>query len=108
MRKLVIVGVAVGLVLTLAGPAQARDLPKAYRPAVDKGLAWLVKEQFRDGHWEGTGRKDPTTMTALAGLALLMEGSTLREGKYRSQLQKVTTWLLDQAHPNGLLVGDLK
>src|SRR5262245_2494833 len=93
----------VGLVLVLAGRAQARELPRAYRPAVEKGLAWLLKEQRRDGRWEGSGGTYPTAMTALAGVALLMEGSTLREGKYRPQLQKATDWLMAQARPSGLI-----
>ena len=34
-------------------------------------------------------------MTALAGMALLMEGSTLREGKYSDNIRKAVDWLMD-------------
>jgi hypothetical protein len=97
---------ALGLVLVLPAPAPARELPKDYRPAVDKGLAWLIKQQQGDGRWDAKGDGYPTAMTALAGLALLMEGSTLREGTYRAQLQKATDWLLAQARPSGLITED--
>ena len=36
-------------------------------------------------------------MTALAGMCLLMEGSTLREGKYTDQLAKAVNWFLAPA-----------
>src|SRR5256885_2066305 len=71
--------------LCLAGPAwtaRADDIPGEYRKAVAKGLEWLAKTQHRDGHWEANGGQYPTTMTALGGMAMLMEGSTLRDGRY--------------------------
>jgi hypothetical protein len=94
---------ALGLVLVLPAPAPARELPKDYRPAVDKGLAWLAKQQQGDGHWEAQGGQHPVSLTSLAGLALLMEGSTLREGQYRARLNKAVDWLLARAHPSGLI-----
>lgn len=36
----------------------------------------------------------PTTMTGLCGMALLMEGSTIREGKYADNIRKAVDWLL--------------
>ena len=33
-------------------------------------------------------------MTALAGMCLLMEGSTLRKGKYSDQIRKAVEWFL--------------
>src|SRR5262245_8401676 len=96
-------GLVLGALVLVVTPARAREMPKEHRPAVDKGLAWLAKQQHRDGHWEATSAGYATPMTALAGLALLMEGSTLREGKYRPQLQKATDWLLARSRPNGLI-----
>jgi hypothetical protein len=40
-------------------------------------------------------------MTAMAGLALLMEGSTVREGKYATNIRRATDWLMRQAKPDG-------
>jgi hypothetical protein len=73
--------------------------------AVERGLEYLKKIQAPDGHWEAQGGQYPTTMTALGGMAMLMEGSTIREGKYSDQIQKAVNWFLAPARqqPNGLL-----
>jgi hypothetical protein len=44
-------------------------------------------------------------MTALAGMAFLMEGSTLREGKYRDNLRRAADYLMENSQRNGL-IGD--
>jgi hypothetical protein len=73
--------------------------------AVERGLEALKKQQAQDGHWESPGGLYPTCVTAIAGMAMLMEGSNLREGKYTDQIQKAVTWFLAPARlqPNGLL-----
>src|SRR5262249_14402460 len=42
-------------------------------------------------------------MTAMAGMALLMEGSTVRDGKYAERISKAADWLMDRAQRNGLI-----
>ena len=42
-------------------------------------------------------------MTALAAMTMLMEGSTLREGKYADNIRRATAWLMDRSQRNGLL-----
>jgi hypothetical protein len=73
--------------------------------AVNKALAWLVRNQHRDGPWEGAGGTSAVSMTALAGMALLMQGSTLREGEYASELRRAVDWLLAHCQRDGLLAG---
>jgi hypothetical protein len=91
-------------VVALAAPAaRADEVPAKYREVTRKGLEWLVKQQFRDGHWEANGGTYPTSMTALAGMALLMEGSTLREGKYADNLRRATDWVMDRSQRNGMI-----
>ena len=34
-------------------PSQADEIPEKYRGTVEKGLEYLVKNQHKDGHWEG-------------------------------------------------------
>jgi squalene cyclase len=85
------------------GSARADDLTAEHRAAIKKGLDWVVKNQMRDGHWEGPGGQFPTSMTALSAMALLMEGSTLREGKYAEHLRKATDWLMDRCMRNGMI-----
>ena len=48
--------------------------------AVAGGLDWLVANQSRRGNWTANEGRYPTAMTALAGTALLLEGSTPTQG----------------------------
>src|SRR4051812_672514 len=94
-----------GLVL-LAAPAQrvrADEIPAEYKAAITKGLAWMVQQQHKDGHWEAFGAQYPVTMTALGGMSFLMEGSTIREGKYRDNIRRAVDWLMARSQPNGML-----
>jgi squalene cyclase len=90
-------------VLILPAAARADELPKEYRDCVNKGLEWLVKQQHPDGHWEAAGAQYPLTMTGISGMALLMEGSTIREGKYSANIRKAVDWLTARSMPNGML-----
>jgi len=87
--------------------ARADEIPEKYRETVRKGLEWLVKQQHKDGHWGANGDQYPVTMTALGGMALLMEGSTVREGKYPNNIRRCADWLMDRsmkgANRNGLI-----
>jgi hypothetical protein len=82
---------------------------KDVETAVEKGLEYLKKTQAQDGHWEAQGGQYPTTMTALAGMCFLMEGSTLKEGKYSDQVTKAVNWFLAPARQqaNGM-IGDVR
>jgi len=92
-----------GLALLLPSALRAEELSPQYRKAIDKGLDWVAKTQNRDGHWDASGGQYPTTMTALGGMALLMEGSTLRDGKYSANIRKAVDWLMDRSQRNGLI-----
>jgi hypothetical protein len=96
-------------------PARAADekadkaKKKEVEQAVEKGLEFLKKQQAQDGHFAAQGGQYPTTMTALAGMCFLMEGSTLKEGKYSDQITKAVGWFLNPARqqPNGM-IGDVR
>src|SRR4051794_40624815 len=101
-----IVLLAGGLVLALCGApggARADEVPREYRETINKGLTYLAKTQHDDGHWDGEGGAYVMPMTSLAGMALLAEGSTLREGKYRSNIRRAVNFILSRAQGNGLL-----
>src|SRR5258708_36743254 len=96
----------------VAAPGMLRaDEPKVdVQETIKKGLDWLAKSQHRtEGHWEAQGGQYPTTMTALAGMCFLMEGSTLKEGKYSDQVTKAVGWFTNAARqqPNGM-IGDVR
>ena len=97
---------ALGLLAASAGSPflAAEEKPKVdVEGMVDRGLEWLKKQQQADGHWEIQGGAHPTAMTGVAGQALLMEGSTLREGKYSDQVLKAVKWCMGRAQPTGQL-----
>jgi hypothetical protein len=81
--------------------AWADEIPEKYRQTVKKGLEYLVKQQHRDGHWSVASDQYPTTMTALGGMALLMEGSTIREGKYATNIRRAADWLMERTMKGG-------
>src|SRR5262245_8776003 len=98
MKRLTVLAAACGLFLVLGGaPARADEIPEKYRETVRNGLEWLAKQQQRDGSFAANGNQYPVSMTALAGMAPLMEGSTIREGKYSVQIRKAAEWLMDRA-----------
>src|SRR5438128_8036776 len=80
---------------------RADEIPEKYRATIHKGLEYLVKQQFKDGHWGANGDQYPVSMTGLGGMALLMEGSTVRDGKYAPQIRKAADWLMERSMKGG-------
>ncbi len=101
--QMAVVGGLALAVLAMPSPARGDEVPKEYREVVKKGLEWLAKNQLKDGHWEGTGGQYAISATALAGTAMLMEGSTMREGKYRDNIKRAVQYMMDKVQPNGLI-----
>src|SRR5260370_26109527 len=91
-------------VVLAARPARAEELDPKYKEVVNKGLAWVAKTQHRDGHWDANGGQYPTTMTALGGMVLLMEGSTIKDGKYAENIRQAVDRFMEPARRqrNGL------
>jgi hypothetical protein len=103
MRFLLCV-ISLTLVIPLSSPRlllAARD-PDVDR-AVSRGLEYLVREQRRQGYWEANSGQYRVAMTALAGMALLAEGSTTTRGKYARNVSRAVDFLLDTAQPGGLI-----
>ena len=91
------------LACSFSTPLLAADKKTDDEAMVVKGLEWLRKNQNPDGSWAGPGNAYPTVMTGVAGLALMMEGSTSKEGKYSEQIAKAVEWYLKKSQNNGLL-----
>ncbi len=75
------------------------------RRTVTRGLDWLASQQTRSGRWAARDGQYPTAMTALAGIALLSEGSTPTQGKYAAHLRRAIDYLGSRSQTNGL-IGD--
>lgn len=72
---------------------------------IRQGLDWLAHHQSRLGHWAANDGRYPTAMTALAGMALLCEGSTTTQGQYAENVRRTVNYLLSRSRGNGL-IGD--
>ena len=96
---MVVIGSIVSTPLQSFGAA--RD-PK-FKLAARKGLDWLVSEQHRSGYWEANQSQYRVAMTALAGNAMLCEGSTTTRGRYAKSIALAVDYLIDASQPNGLI-----
>jgi hypothetical protein len=98
------------VLVCLAAGLMAGRLPAA-SPKVDEvvagGLDWLAARQSRRGSWSANENRYPTAITALAGTALLMEGSTTSQGRHAEPIRRAVDYLISRARPNGL-IGDPK
>jgi hypothetical protein len=103
--RAVCVTTVVSLIASSVGVAGAQApssrLPRNVDPEtvrmIDRGLDYLKNSQRPDGSWSGGahGQSYPAVMTALAGLALLANGSTPLEGKYSENVRRAMNFLLE-------------
>jgi len=73
--------------------------------AIEKGVAWLAKNQGRDGSWgvsESSGQY-PCAMTGLAGLALLSAGHHPGRGPYGKHIEAAIKFCLKCQQKDGLI-----
>ncbi|MFM8497642.1 MAG: prenyltransferase/squalene oxidase repeat-containing protein [Planctomycetia bacterium] len=91
----------------LPPPAAGAPLDGRVERTVTKGLDWLVRRQSRRGSWAANDGRYPTAMTALAGTALLLEGSTTTQGRYAEPIRQAVDYLVGRSRVNGL-IGDPK
>src|SRR5439155_16171279 len=85
------------------GTAWGEEIPREYQDTIKKALDYLARTQYKDGHWEGVNGQYIIPSTALAGMAFLCEGSTIREGKYRDNIRRAVNYLMDRVQPSGLI-----
>jgi hypothetical protein len=75
---------------------------------IEKSLAWIVRQQQKDGHWSLNGPYDDggtiqtnTGATALALLALVGDGNTHQLGTHQAAVQRGIEWLRGVQKPSG-------
>ena len=107
------IAIAIMGALLATGTAAAADVRDSeVDRAVTGGLDWLVAHQSKMGGWTANGGGSeanggyPTTMSALAGVALLCEGSTTTQGKYAANIRKAVDYLVSRSHRKTGLIGD--
>lgn len=95
-----IVVLTFGVTAFVATQGYADPIPEKMQEHVSKGLEWLKKTQGKDGTWSANGQ-NPVSMTSLAGLAMLCEGSTVTQGKYRDNIRLAADWLMNRSNKGG-------
>src|SRR5262245_31316482 len=91
----------------LAGGAPTRalaaDAPNEITPAseaaLERGLAWLAKNQGVDGNW---GSSD-LGLVSMGALAFMAAGQEPGRGKYGRELERALEFIVSRARPSGLL-----
>lgn len=75
--------------------------------SVDAALAWLMRHQEADGHWDGVKYGNSGVygkdgdMTGLAVLAFLAAGHTPKNGKYKKTVKIGLEWLVSKQNADG-------
>lgn len=103
MRRGLLLLALLGVIWSCSQPVVAKNNDPKIKQAVTRGLDWLAAEQKPHGYWEAQGGQYRVAMTALAGNAMLCEGSTTTRGKYAKNIRNAVSYLLSTAHPNGLI-----
>lgn len=70
---------------------------------VTRALDFLVSIQKRQGYWEAEQGNYRVAMTALAGTAMLSEGSTATTGRYSKPIALAVDYILSLSNNNGLI-----
>jgi len=95
----------VALMVALALPtrqlqAEGRwEVTPASEDAAAMGLAWLARNQGKEGNW---GSQD-LGLVSLGALAFLSAGHSAETGKYRQNVRKALNYVIANAKPSGLL-----
>ncbi|MEM1061681.1 MAG: prenyltransferase/squalene oxidase repeat-containing protein [Planctomycetota bacterium] len=71
--------------------------------AARRGLDYLARTQTKQGYWTANQGQYRVAMTALAGNAMLAEGSTTVRGPYARNIRRAVNYLVSVAKPNGLI-----
>jgi hypothetical protein len=87
---------------------------QATEGAVERGLAWLARQQLPDGSWslqgpysDGGNSENAPAATAMALLAFQGHGDTHRQGKYAPVVARGWKALLNMQDKSGLFTGKM-
>ncbi|MGC1276368.1 MAG: prenyltransferase/squalene oxidase repeat-containing protein [Planctomycetaceae bacterium] len=91
------------LLASLVTPSLAAERDPRVEDAARAALDYLARTQTKQGYWTANGNQYRVAMTALAGNAMLCEGSTTTRGKYAENIRSAVDYLLSCSQENGLI-----
>ena len=107
-----VLAVATAAVVLCATPAptdEASDSLARYdKPldmAIDRALAFLAKNQTKDGSFFSKGYRGSTAVTSVSVMAFLAKGHTPGVGPYGEIINRGIDYVLSQQRKNGMLIG---
>jgi len=105
-RAAILLSVLAGVILQpVVAQGKQYALEKKRKAAARKALDYLVRVQKPRGYWDARNGQYRIAMTALAGMAMLCEGSTTTTGRYRDSIRKAVNYLTASANPSSGLIG---
>lgn len=93
---------ALAVVCSLSAPACAQDdweITSGSETALERGLAWLARNQGPQGNWES----NDLGLVGLGALAFLADGHLPGRGRYGDVVERALDYLVRNAQPSGLL-----
>ena len=87
---------------TTGGALPLKDeITPEVKKSVQRGLAWLAKNQGEDGNYGDAG------ITGLAGLALMADGNMPGEGRYGRNLERALDFVVKSVQESGMASGEM-
>jgi hypothetical protein len=86
-------------VTTARAEDPVEEITPASEAAMEKGLAWLAKNQGADGNW---GSSD-LGLVSMGALAFMSAGHAPGRGKYGRELSRALEFIISRSRPSGLL-----
>ncbi len=83
----------------LVGQDAADEITPASEAALERGLAWLAKNQGVEGNW---GSND-LGLVSMGALAFMSAGHAPGRGKYGRELEQALEFIVSRSRPSGLL-----
>lgn len=96
---LLVVWLVIGLGVPCAQAEGEWEITPQSEQALERGIAWLAKNQGRDGNWEC----NDLGLVSLGAMAFLAAGHLPGRGKYGDNVDRALQYVVKNAKPSGLL-----